>query len=335
MTWVYLDDNWDHCIKITTLSDLAKLVWVRGITYSRRNMTDGFIPDSEVDLFLDSKNRKQIKKIVEELTSKPIHVNKKQLWHRVEGGYVINDYHDWNKTSEEIKNERNISKERVKRHRDRACNAVTPPLQHGTSNAVTPPLQPPPCNACVTPSPSPSPLPSPIPYPTDTGDVAPAPTPAGDEFTNPKKPRKEKQVDMNLPTSLASEVGWECWRKIYEGSQRCYGKYTSGPDDGATMKKIVEHATKLSTEELHRRGTSSWQELERICTELLAHWFKGYIRKDGVKDFLIENKHSLRFFTREIPSLGQPRSWSRWTQETGAQESFEAALAGIGRPTHV
>lgn len=44
MTWVRLDDEFGEHPKIAALSDSALALFVTGLAYCNRNLTDGFIP---------------------------------------------------------------------------------------------------------------------------------------------------------------------------------------------------------------------------------------------------------------------------------------------------
>jgi hypothetical protein len=62
-----------------------------GILYAKRNNTDGFIPNSVAEMLTIS-----AKKVLEMMT------NPCELWTRVEGGFRIHDYEEWQETSHEI-----------------------------------------------------------------------------------------------------------------------------------------------------------------------------------------------------------------------------------------
>lgn len=100
MSWVRLDDSMPDSVKVEALSDAAFRVYVKGICYCSRLLTDGFIPDSKVREFTRGKPS-----IVKELTAPRSSGPDKeptQLWLRVDDGYVIHDYLEYNPTREKV-----------------------------------------------------------------------------------------------------------------------------------------------------------------------------------------------------------------------------------------
>ena len=47
MAWVKIDDHFDEHPKIAQAGPLAVAVWLAGLAYCNRNLTDGFIPWSK------------------------------------------------------------------------------------------------------------------------------------------------------------------------------------------------------------------------------------------------------------------------------------------------
>lgn len=83
--------------KIDPLSDSAFRGWFKSICWSRRHLTDGFIPESMIKKFF---SKKTLKEITNNDASKPSLV-------QVEGGYQIHDFveHQMTKASIEAKRE--------------------------------------------------------------------------------------------------------------------------------------------------------------------------------------------------------------------------------------
>jgi hypothetical protein len=113
--WIKLDDNIiDHpklyaAARHVGRDGLARAfcVYVAGLSFSNRHLTDGFIPFGAVSsMKLDRKPTE----IAEILSFSDV-----RLWEKVPGGYQIHDYHDVNPTSQEIKDKRARDRER-KRH---------------------------------------------------------------------------------------------------------------------------------------------------------------------------------------------------------------------------
>ena len=90
MPWVKLDDQFADHPKIVACGPLASWLYVCGLAYCSRLLTDGFIPDGQVRKLADVDDPK-------ELAAKLVEVN---LWERCDGGYRIHDYHDYQPTRE-------------------------------------------------------------------------------------------------------------------------------------------------------------------------------------------------------------------------------------------
>ena len=82
MAWVRIDDGFPDHPKALEAGPLACWLYVCGIAYSNRYLTDGFIPERQVSRL--SECRKPFA-----LASVLVSVG---LWERVENGYQIHDY---------------------------------------------------------------------------------------------------------------------------------------------------------------------------------------------------------------------------------------------------
>jgi len=116
---LYVDDKFPRHPKIFKAGSMLGLngpaqavaLYLDGLSYAREHLTDGYLPEE----FVRSSA----------LVSKPYLVAKAlcnrgvRLWHRVPGGYQIHDYHDWNRTANEIKEKR--AAERLKKQRQRGA----------------------------------------------------------------------------------------------------------------------------------------------------------------------------------------------------------------------
>jgi hypothetical protein len=99
--WVRIDDQIAHHPKFIAAGPIASWFWVCGCGYCAKYLTDGFIPDAALaNLGGVTNPRKWAQKLVGV-----------GLWLRVDGGYQVHDYHDYNLTAAEVK---------AKRDRDRA-----------------------------------------------------------------------------------------------------------------------------------------------------------------------------------------------------------------------
>jgi hypothetical protein len=77
---------------------LALAMYVHGLTYARKHHTDGFIPDEFIRSCVAFVSPVEIARV---LTDRRV-----RLWERRAGGYLIHDYHDWNRKASEIKEQR-------------------------------------------------------------------------------------------------------------------------------------------------------------------------------------------------------------------------------------
>lgn len=93
MGWLRLEDTISGHHKMLRAGPTACWLWVCALAYAQRHLTDGFIPDSAVPhlgLPWTWKPRYQAGILVRE-----------GLLERVDKGYQIHDYHDYNATAEE------------------------------------------------------------------------------------------------------------------------------------------------------------------------------------------------------------------------------------------
>lgn len=128
MAWVRIDDQLSDHPKIVAAGPDAAWLFITGLCYASRYLTDGFIPEAQVRRLSDVKNPSAAAK---RLVSNG-------LWDVVEGGYMIHDYLDYNTDAETIKEHRKRNAERQSRHRDKQKdNAVSNSVSNSVSNAVT------------------------------------------------------------------------------------------------------------------------------------------------------------------------------------------------------
>lgn len=93
MSWVAIDDNAPEHRKQLAAGPAACWLWVCGIAYcNRQKARDGFIPEAKVAVLYPIPNAKRE---AERLVSAG-------LWKRVEGGYLVHDYHEYQPTAEQI-----------------------------------------------------------------------------------------------------------------------------------------------------------------------------------------------------------------------------------------
>lgn len=118
MPWARLDDGLNDDAKLNALSAEAFRLWVRGLVYCQKNLTDGFIPTHELPRLSASVKERERPKLVAELCASLV-IGKAPLWHQVESGYQMHDYLDHNDSRDKVLDERGKAKKRLDRYHNR------------------------------------------------------------------------------------------------------------------------------------------------------------------------------------------------------------------------
>ena len=118
VAWVKIDDHFDEHPKLAAVGPIGWGVWLAGLAYANRNLTDGFIPHAIAEgiggrwrvRIPQGDGREQVWRINrssgmhgEDLESEWIAalLVQERLWEEVPGGYLIHDYADYQPTREE------------------------------------------------------------------------------------------------------------------------------------------------------------------------------------------------------------------------------------------
>lgn len=117
MTWVKLDDRFPSHRKVALLSDRAFRLHVSAICWCAENLTDGHIDERELALITRVRGVKATAQQLEDAG----------LWDRVDDGWVIHDYLDFNPSREQVLLDRKKNAERQERFRRRKNGKPTPP----------------------------------------------------------------------------------------------------------------------------------------------------------------------------------------------------------------
>lgn len=123
MAWVRIHDGAMQNLKVTTLTDSAFRLWIRGLCYCQSALTDGLIPDQAL------RDMGAKRKDVDTLASVRVE-GRGPLWEKVTGfGYKVHDYLDWNDCRETVSGRQQKAKDRkdaweLKRACDRADDAL-------------------------------------------------------------------------------------------------------------------------------------------------------------------------------------------------------------------
>lgn len=133
MPWGRLDDRANGDAKLLALSDAAWRMWGCGLIYCQFNLTDGFIPEHAIHTFgVRAKN----KDVVADELCRTLVPGKGPLWHRVEGGFQVHDFLDWNDSREKVEADRQGSKGRWQRYKKQRSKRVGNTVGNGAANGV-------------------------------------------------------------------------------------------------------------------------------------------------------------------------------------------------------
>lgn len=112
MGWVRLDDNFADHPKIIALSDTAFRLFITGLCYSNRQLTDGVIPYQIVNAWVGDNPEKPSDELEDQ-----------GLWERIDKGFYIRSYTEYQPSREKIEKKRDEAKERLRRYREKHGNA--------------------------------------------------------------------------------------------------------------------------------------------------------------------------------------------------------------------
>jgi cytoskeletal protein RodZ len=127
MPWVRLDDRFPSHRKVALLSDRGFRLYVSALCWASENLTEGLIHDRELPLVARLRGVKAAAKELEDA----------HLWDRVEGGWQIHDYLEYNPDRARVQADREANAARQKAFRDRK-RAERDAARNAQSNGVTP-----------------------------------------------------------------------------------------------------------------------------------------------------------------------------------------------------
>ncbi len=108
MTWVKVDDGFPTHPKVLAAGGSAAWLYVCGLCYCGRHMTDGFIPNGALPTLVDPSLKPRL------LAGKLVRVG---LWAPVDGGWMVHDYAAHQRTKAQVEAERESARERQSRRR--------------------------------------------------------------------------------------------------------------------------------------------------------------------------------------------------------------------------
>lgn len=196
MAWVKLDDGFPDHPKVAQAGDLAAWLYVCGLTYSNRLLTDGFIPESVVPRLTGLKGPVSLAKRL---------VNA-GLWERAEGGYRIHDYLEYQPSADKAAQEREANAARVaawkRRSRGATNEEVTPLPDH---------YLPPPGNGGGNGRVMVPPYPVPVPVPVEDENLERGPTSWNGSAPSAAATTTSESLEKveRFAESLRGRAGWE------------------------------------------------------------------------------------------------------------------------------
>ena len=95
MGWVRLDDNFADHPKVIALSDTAFRLFVTGLCYSNRHLTDGLVPYQMVNAWVGDDPMKPSDELEDQ-----------NLWERVDKGFLIRSYDEYQPTRDSVEAKR-------------------------------------------------------------------------------------------------------------------------------------------------------------------------------------------------------------------------------------
>ena len=140
MPWTRLDDQFHTNPKLTGLPDSAFRLYVNGLVWSVANLTDGRIPLVNASQMVSKPHGNSVVNAIRHLVETGLwepDATESDVW-------WIHDFDQYQPTKSQVQQEREATRRRVQKHRDRRGNGVTDPLRNGVTGddvtaLVTPP----------------------------------------------------------------------------------------------------------------------------------------------------------------------------------------------------
>ncbi len=209
MPWVRIDDHYDQHPKIAQVGPLGVALWLAGLAYCNRTLTDGFIPWSVAHTLVswqylnppDAEGKRVIVTACvtagfqgDDVTSEYVIklLTHSGLWEEVSGGFMVHDYPDFQRLKKDVLREREASVTRQLRHRSQ------PKSQR--DNVVS--------NGSVTPAPVPVPSSTPLPPPSVKR------TSKSKSKTSDQDPDGFSSFWLIYPRHVARQAALKSWRTI-------------------------------------------------------------------------------------------------------------------------
>ena len=118
MPWFKVDDTLPFHAKIVMAGNTALGLWVRAGAWSSQQLTDGFIPDHIV---------RALGTVT--IASRLVSCG---LWSRVDGGFLMHDYLDYNPSRADVEKDREEARQRMRRVRQNGRRSPERSGEHTT-----------------------------------------------------------------------------------------------------------------------------------------------------------------------------------------------------------
>lgn len=112
MPYLLIDDGMAENQKVVGLSDKAFRLWITGLVYCARNLTDGAISELALRFVGANSQIDRPKTVAKQLVSAG-------LWEPNGDGWMIHDYLEYNPSRAEIAERRELARERKRRQRNK------------------------------------------------------------------------------------------------------------------------------------------------------------------------------------------------------------------------
>lgn len=200
MAWVRLADDFADHPKIIAAGPLAGWLWVCGLAYCNRYLTDGLVPAGAVRRLVDVDEPAR-------LAAKLVEVG---LWERVADGFRVHDFRDYQPSAQAVREERDRNAERMREWRKRRHEPGTAGASHDATNGVT--------NAGSVLSPVPVPVKDPVPDPDPTSPPLP-PSPHAGKGVHPNGRGRGDLTDVS-----------DADRELWDAAREALRAEMSGPN---------------------------------------------------------------------------------------------------------
>jgi hypothetical protein len=108
MPWVRIDEHAMDHPKITSLSDGAFRLWVQGLAYCQKHLTDGFVLEACARALAAYSQKRRAA------------LESAGLWDRTEHGIAVHDYLQWNDSRQTVLGKRESARDRMRAARERS-----------------------------------------------------------------------------------------------------------------------------------------------------------------------------------------------------------------------